>query len=91
MTPSTLPTPAPARPAEQAPHVHRPGTIVHVDDDLMWSTCTTLACSEPISSAWDDYDGDGHWHWSRWGPAAIPVDIADAPARVWLHTEWPAA
>lgn len=52
---------------------HIPGTIVELDPDQDWSTCMT--CGRPISRLFHDYDGDGEWHWSRWGLAPIPVEL----------------
>lgn len=54
-------------------HCHFPGTIVQIDADQQWSTCTDPDCGVPIHSMWSDYDGDGHGHWTAWGPAPLPI------------------
>lgn len=54
-------------------HVHIPGTVVQIDGDQHWSTCTDPACSQPIHTLLHDYDGDGVWAWTSWRPAPIPV------------------
>jgi hypothetical protein len=54
---------------------HSPGTVVElVPGEEQWSTC--VPCGTPIARLFHDYDGDGHWGWSRWGLAPVPVDAA---------------
>lgn len=56
------------------PCTHTPGlvrTVAHNDERR--APCT--GCGVELSSLFDDYDGDGEWHWTRWQPAPIPVVV----------------
>lgn len=57
---------------------HHPGTVVALDADCAWSTCT--GCGLPIWLLYDVGDEDrAGYGWGAWRPAPMPVDAADVP------------
>lgn len=73
---------------------HRPGTVVHLDADCMWSTCTLPGCGTPIWQLYDPGDEDRVGRgWGAWRTAPTPVAAADAvpAARVTFTERAPAA
>jgi hypothetical protein len=60
------------------PCPHRPGTVVELDPDCVWSTC--VHCATPIWLLYDPGDEDRAGRgWGAWRPAPVPVNAADAP------------
>lgn len=58
---------------------HIPGTVVELDADCDWSTCTA-GCNAPIWRLYDPGDEDRVGRgWGTWRTAPMPVDAADAP------------
>lgn len=55
------------------PHIHTPGTVVTIDDDQHWSTCTDRTCGRPIHQLLHNYDEDGAWKWTAWKRAPQPA------------------
>lgn len=52
---------------------HRPGPEVTDGPDAYAADCTV--CGLKLWTWWSDNDGDGVGHWTRWGPAPVPVVV----------------